>query len=60
MEQLELVARRGSAGASCDDSPVEALRDELAHEHVVAVRPEGMAVAETVAGDPLAGDQTHG
>ena len=55
LEQLELGAGRGPR-RELQDAPVEALRDELAPEHVVAVRAEGVAVRKSVAGDPLAGD----
>jgi hypothetical protein len=55
VEQLELGARRGPR-RELHDAAVEALRDQLAPEHVMAVRSEGMAVGKSVAGDPLAGD----
>ena len=49
LEQLELGARRGPR-RELQDAPVEALRDELAPEHVVAVRSEGVAVREIRSG----------
>ena len=57
MEELELDAR-GGAWHELLDAPVEPLRNELAPECVMAVRPEWMAVRKAVSGDPLAGDDT--
>jgi hypothetical protein len=50
---------RGGARLEHAHAPVEAARLELAHESGVTVRPEWVAIAESVASQALAEDHSH-
>src|SRR6266436_4032403 len=50
---------RGGARLEHAHAPVEAARLELAHESGVTVRPEWMAIAESVASQALAENHSH-
>ena len=56
---FELFARR-TARAAALHAPVEAAGMQLAHESLVPVRSERVTIAESIAGDFVAGDEEDG